>query len=155
VPTSRHVRRRRPVATLCATALLLAFAATAAATAPVKGGAYKGALIGVRSYIKVSFKVSKSGKTVTGLRTTDLPFYCSGGGRAVPITFKKATISKSGTFTSTGKDIVSVGPLKGHVAATLTITGRFLPRRRESGTIKTVFVTAHACDGSSSYSTKA
>jgi hypothetical protein len=86
ITASRYAGCRYALAALGAAFALLALAAAATATAPVKGGSYKGTLNGTRSYIKVTFKVSTNGKTVTGLKTTDLPFYCSGGGPAVPIT---------------------------------------------------------------------
>ncbi len=59
-----------------------------------------------------------------GLHTTNLPFYCSGGPPA-PITFKPAADPQRGTFTTTGVQIISSGPLKGHKGAALTATGRF------------------------------
>jgi hypothetical protein len=123
----------------------------------VKGGSYSGTLAAPRTSITVAFKVSKDGKKITRLRTNDLPFYCSGGGPPVPIKFKNATISKAGTFNSTGVQIISSGPNKGKKGATLTLTGRFLRGRQESGKITTTFPASvgGSCNGSSKYSTKA
>jgi hypothetical protein len=123
----------------------------------VKGGSYTGTLAAPRTSITVSFKVSKNGKQVTGLKTNNLPFYCSGGGRPVPIAFKNATISKAATFTSTGVQIISSGPKKGQKGATLRITGRFLASRKESGKVTTTFPKSlgTSCNGTSQYSTKA
>jgi hypothetical protein len=123
----------------------------------VKGGSYIGTLAAPRTSITVSFRVSKNGKQVTGLKTNNLPFYCSGGGRPVPIAFKTATISKAATFTSTGVQIISSGPKQGQKGATLTITGRFLAGRKESGKVTTTFPKSlgSTCNGTSRYSTKA
>jgi hypothetical protein len=123
----------------------------------VKGGSYVGTLAAPRASITVSFKVSKNGKQVTGLKTNNLPFYCSGGGPPVPITLKRATISKAAAFTSTGVQIISSGPKKGQKGATLTITGRFLAGRKESGKVTTKFPKSFGstCNGTSRYSTKA
>ena len=123
----------------------------------VKGGSYAGTLAAPRTYITVTFKVSKDGRSVTSLKTNNLPFYCQGGGPPVPITFKNAPISTAGTFESTGVQIISAGPKKGQKGATLTITGRFLAGRAESGKITTKFPASSgtSCNGSSTYSTKA
>ena len=143
------------MATLVVLVAGVAFA-TKSESPVVKGGSYTGTLAAPRTSITVSFKVSRNGKRVTGLKTNNLPFYCSGGGPPVPITFQDATIGKAGTFTSTGVQIISVGPKKGQRGATLRITGRFLAGHRESGRITTKFPAGSAtCDGSSSYSTKA
>ena len=122
----------------------------------VKGGSYAGTLAPPRTSITVTFKLSKDGKSVTSLKTNNLPFYCQGGGPPVPIKFKNAPISKAGTFKSTGVQIISVGP-KGQKGATLKITGRFLAGRAESGKITTKFPASSgtSCNGSSTYSTKA
>jgi len=123
----------------------------------VKGGSYSGTLAAPRTSITVSFKVSKNGRQVTGLKTNNLPFYCSGGGRPVPIAFKNATIGGGATFTSTGVQIISSGPKRGQKGATLTISGRFLAGRKESGKVTTTFPKSlgSTCNGTSQYSTKA
>jgi hypothetical protein len=152
---------RRISAAVVVVALVLCAVGVAFAAKPkspvVKGGLYTGTLAAPRTSITVSFKVSKNGKQVTGLKTNNLPFYCSGGGPPVPITFKSATISKAATFSSTGVQIISSGPKKGQKGATLTITGRFLAGRRESGVVTTTFSKSlgTSCNGTSQYSTKA
>jgi len=154
------VKRISPAVVVMA-ALVLCAVGVAFAAKPkspvVKGGSYTGTLAAPRTSITVSFKVSKNGKQVTGLKTNNLPFYCSGGGRPVPITFREAAISKAATFTSTGVQIISSGPKKGQKGATLTITGRFLAGRRESGKLTTTFPKSvgSTCNGASQYSTKA
>jgi hypothetical protein len=128
-------------------------AGVALAAKPVKGGSYSGMLSDRQ--ITVSFKVSASGKSVTKLRITDLPFYCEGGGRITPIKFKNTAVSKQGTFTSTGRFVISEGPNKGQVGANLKITGKFKRGRKESGTLKTTYPKSPECTGKSTYSTSA
>jgi hypothetical protein len=151
--------KRRSTA-IAATAALVALLAVGSAVAAkqkshvVKGGSYAGTLVAPRTGITVTFKVSKNGKRVTALKTNNLPFYCTGGGPPVPIKLKNATISKRGTFASTGTQIISSGPKKGQKGAVLKLTGHFLAGRREAGRITTTFP-ASSCNGSSRYSTKA
>lgn len=121
----------------------------------VKGGSYTGTLAAPRTSYTVSFKVSSNGKRVTELKTNNLPAYCPSGGPAVPIKFKNATVSQSGTFTSTGVQIIAVGPKKGQKGATLKITGRFTSGGKESGKLTSTFPDSSSCNGSSSYSTTA
>jgi hypothetical protein len=144
------------VAALASGAVGAAFAAKPKSPV-VKGGSYSGTLAAPRTSFTVSFKVSKNGKQVTALKTNNIPFYCSGGGPAVPIAFKDAAIAKAATFTSTGVQIISSGPKKGQKGATLTITGRFLAGGKESGKITTTFPKSigSSCSGASRYSTKA
>lgn len=152
-------KRISPAVVVMALVLCAVGVAFAAKPKPpvVKGGSYTGTLAAPRTSITVSFKVSKNGKQVTGLMTNNLPFYCPGGGRPVPITFKNATVSKAATFTSTGVQIISSGPKKGQKGATLTITGHFLAGRKESGKVTTTFPKGlgTSCNGTSQYSTKA
>jgi hypothetical protein len=144
--------------------MVLAMATAAPASArksgksPVlKGGVYAGTLAAPRTAFVISFEVSKNGKQVRVLKLNNLPFYCPGGGKPVPIAFKNATISKAFTFTSTGVQTIKVGPKKGQTGATLKITGKFTTGRAEAGRITTTFPAAvgTSCNGTSSYSTKA
>jgi hypothetical protein len=134
-------------------ALLVASAALAAG--PVKGGSYAGSLIPSRDGVTVSFKVSADGKKVIGLSTSNVPLYCSGGGKPIPVHFKSAVISSKGTFSSTGKYLILEGPKKGQVGANLKISGKFLKARKERGTLTTSYVGFSNCSGISTYSTKA
>lgn len=146
----------RPRATRTGAALavaLLALASTAAAAGgPVKGATYSGSLAAPRSAITVTFKVSANGKKVTHLRISNLPLYCSSGGPAIPIKFKKAKI-KAGSFKSTGRYVLTAGPNKGKVGDKLSITGTFGSAGTESGTVKNTVVGAPQCSGHSAYST--
>lgn len=163
MPATSHKRvvlAKRVLSAVLVTALLATSATGAALAAKskspvVKGGSYTGTLAAPRTSYTVSFKVSANGRQVTGLKTNNLPAYCSSGGPAVPIKFKNATVSKSGTFTSTGVQIISVGPKKGQKGATLKITGRFTSGGTESGTLTSIFPASSSCNGSSGYSTKA
>jgi hypothetical protein len=143
---------------LSATSVLLAalvVVSAALATNQVRSGSYKGGLVPAKEEIVVSFKVSSSGKQVTALSVSNTPLYCSGGGKPTPVHFKNASISGKGTFSSTGKYVISEGPNKGKVGAKLQITGKFLKGRKEQGTLRTTYVGFPECGGRSSYSTKA
>ena len=143
---------------LLATSLVLAallVADVALAASSVKGGSYAGNLIPARDGVTVSFKVSANGNKVTGLSTSNVPLYCSGGGKPIPVHFKNATISNKGTFSSTGKYLVLEGPKKGQVGANLKISGKFLKGGKERGTLRTSYVGFPGCSGISAYSTKA
>jgi hypothetical protein len=150
-----QVRGRRAHRTpLAAVAVgVLACASTALAAAPVKGGSYSGQLAAPRSAYLVSFKVSANGKQVTGLKISNTPFYCQGGGPPIPVHFANATISKAGTFTSTGKYVIVEGPLKGQVGTKLEITGKFAKGGAEQGTVTSTFLKTAKCSGKSSYTT--
>jgi hypothetical protein len=125
-----------------------------AATNQIKGVSYSGRLAGSRASYLVSFKVSASGKQVTALKISNTPFYCSGGGRPVPVSFASAPISKAGTFTSTGKYVIVEGPLKGQVGTKLEITGKFAKHGGEQGAVTSTYPKTPACNGKSSYTTK-
>ncbi len=140
---------------VCALVSALVLVSAALAAPLVKGGSYRGGLIPARDGVVVSFKVSASGKKVTGLSTSNIPLYCSGGGPPIPIYFKSASISGKGTFSSTGIYHVLEGPKKGQVGAKLKITGKFLKGGKEQGTLATNYVGFASCSGKSSYSTKA
>jgi hypothetical protein len=133
---------------------LLGLTGAALAANPVKGATYSGALAPPRSSYKVSFEVSGNGGQVSGLTISNLPFYCPGGGGTIPVKFADAPISKSGTFTSTGKYVTLEGPLKGQLATTLKISGTFGPGGSEEGTVTSTWVKLHSCSGQSSYTTK-
>lgn len=128
------------------------FAAGALAAHPVKGASYNGPLLPATKQVTVSFTVSANGHEVTRLRISNLPLYCSGGGRAVPERFHNAKLTKAGTFKSAAKQIITVGPHKGQVGARLSITGRFTTTG-ERGTLTTTFSKAPSCGGKSAYTT--
>jgi hypothetical protein len=120
----------------------------------VKGGSYSGTLASPKTSYVVSFRVSGNGKQVTGLTVNNTPFYCEGGGRAIPVRFQNASISKSGSFTSAGKFVIKEGPLKGQVGTKLKITGKFGPGGTEHGTLTSTWPKAPQCTGKSSYTSK-
>ena len=140
------------LAAIAAGALCCSGAALAASA--LKGATYSGQLASPRTSYLVSFKVSASGKQVTGLTISNTPFYCSGGGRPVPVRFASAPISKAGTFTSTGKYVIVEGPLKGQLGTKLKITGKFGKGGGEQGTVTSTYPKTPSCDGRSSYTTK-
>lgn len=152
------MRRRYSGGVAAAVGVLLALvlvASAALAAGQVKGGSYKGSLAAPKQGIGVSFKVSGNGKRVSSLQISTIPIYCSGGGPATPIHFKNAAISSKGTFTSSARYVIKIGPFKGQVGETFKISGKFLKGRRERGTLTTTYPKDRACGGSSSYTTKA
>ncbi len=132
---------------------VLACAGVVLAANKVKSGSYSGALAAPRTAYVVSFEVSGNGRKVTGLTISSTPFYCQGGGRPTPVKFANATISGSGTFTSTGRYVISEGPLKGQVGTRLKITGEFGKGGKERGTVTSTYPKSPKCNGKSSYST--
>jgi hypothetical protein len=152
VRTARLRRRNGVVVAVALGALGCTGAALAADR--VASGSYSGSLIPASRDIVVSFKVSAGGKRVTGLTTNNMPLYCEGGGPAVPIHFASAAISKQGTFTSTGKYVIAIGPLKGQLGTKLKLTGKFGKDGSEQGTLTTTYIKTPKCSGKSSYSTK-
>ena len=127
----------------------LASAAGIAAAATFKSGTYKGTLAPPRNAITVKLKLT--GKKVSGLTISDIPLFCQGGGPAIVVHFSKATISTTGRFTSTGKYVIAVGPLKGQVGFRETIKGKFAAKGKLAGTLKSVSTHAAACGGTTTF----
>jgi hypothetical protein len=133
-----------------ALAAILAIAGIAHAVAPVKGAKYSGH-VNVSASLTVSFKVSRSGTKVTSLKVTpSLPNRCGFGGPPPTETSKPARI-KHAKFTAKITEKASSGT----VIATAKVTGKFLAKGREKGTVKTTLPNAESCNGSFAYSTKA
>lgn len=138
--------------TLLSVLALLAVAGVAAAAKPVKGGKYSGTLT-IASGETVSFKVSKNGKKVSGLKVAPFePNTCGAGGPPPGQSSKAAKISK-GKFHVT----VTYKTGTGFVFATAKVTGTFLKGRRERGTVRTRFTdrSGKSCEASFKYTTKA
>jgi hypothetical protein len=131
--------------------------AVATAAAPVRGATYHGSLLGSRSAIKVSFRVSAGGTQVSAITVTTLPLYCKGqpppGAR---IRFQNAKVDSRGTFTAAGSDRISAGPLKGSEIARLSLTGTFGANGTAAGVITTTFQGSGGarCSGHSPYRAK-
>jgi hypothetical protein len=149
-----HGRREGALFGMVVAVGVLGVTGVALAANPVKGATYSGALAPPRSSYKVSFEVSGTGGQITRLIISNLPLYCSGGGEAIPVKFADAPISKSGTFTSTGKYVTLEGPLKGQLATKLKINGTFGKGGSEQGTVTSTWVKVHGCSGQSTYTTK-
>jgi hypothetical protein len=133
-----------------AVAAVVALAGIAYAAAPVKGARYSGSVNGTAT-LKVTFKVSRSGKKVTSLDVRpSLPNSCGYGGPEPTHASKPAKV-KHGKFT--GK--ITEKASNGKVIATATVTGKFLTGGKEKGTINSVLPSATSCDGNFTYSTKA
>jgi hypothetical protein len=150
------VRRNQGMAVSVAALALALSAAVALAAGPVRGATYRGSLTGARSSIQISFRVSPGGEQVQAIKLSALPIFCTGG--APPnstLKFGSAVVTRAGTFSTTGRDLLGVGPLKGTVAAKLTLTGTFAGGGRESGTVTTVFGgSGKRCGGRARYRTR-
>jgi hypothetical protein len=145
------------IAAAGALAGLALFTAATFAGGLARTGVYRGALSGSHASITISFHVSAGGGNVADLHISSLPMYCPGSGPpgTPSIVFAKASISATGRFTSTGKDLITTGRLKGAVAATLKVSGSFSSDGSEHGTVTTEFGgAASACSGHSAYATR-
>jgi len=110
-----------------------------------------------RGAIAISFRLSANGGRVEDVRLAALPIYCAGNGPpgTPTIVFKSAVVSAGGRFASPGEDMLGSGPLKGSVAARLTVTGTFASGGRVHGTLTTTFGgAARECGGHSPYSAR-
>lgn len=136
----------------------LVLLATAAAGANAhKGGVYHGSLSGTQSKISIDVHVSPAGTGVVAITLSALPIYCPGNGPpgTPSIVFAKAKISAAGKFSTTGKDMIGSGPLKGSVAATLAVNGTFTATGMLHGTLSTSYGGgAKRCGGRSSYNAR-
>jgi hypothetical protein len=131
-------------------ASIVALAGIADAAAPVKGARYSGH-VKVTANLTVTFKVARSGKKVTSLDVRpSLPNSCGYGGPE-PTHRSRAAKIKHGKF----KAKITEKAANGTVIGTATVTGKFLRRGKERGTIKSVLPNATSCNGTFSYSTKA
>jgi hypothetical protein len=140
-----------------ALAALALLTASTLAAGLAKDGVYRGALSGSRASITISFHVSAAGGNVADLQISKLPMYCPGSGPpgTPSIVFATAPVSTTGRFTSTGRDVITTGRLKGAVAATLKVSGTFASDGSEHGTVTTEFGgAAAACSGHSTYATR-
>jgi hypothetical protein len=147
------VIRRVPVVAL-AVAAGLAMAATALAVSsaqPEKGKTYSGTI--KRYGTPISFKVSKTGKSVGHFKIQAAPFiFCQGGGAVVKA--RSAAVSSTGTF----KAKLPIKDLNGHSDGHMTVAGRFAQGGKETGQVRVAMkavAPGSTCNGSSSYATKA
>ena len=136
-----------PIAVLA----LAAVTATAVALAanPIKGAKYTGHLAGTAT-VKVSFKVDKHGKEVTGFKAA--PFFpnACGAGGPPPKYVSNAARIKHGKFTT----IVFTIPRPGSKLKAGKVTGTFLKEGRETGTLTPLGV-PRSCTKAFKYSTTA
>jgi hypothetical protein len=133
-----------------ALAVTLATAGIVSAASPVKGSKYFGTVTGT-AFLKVTFKVSKSGTKVTALKVTpSLPNSCGYGGPLPKASTKSAKI-KHGRFTAK----ITEKNSSGIVIDTAKVRGKFLAGGKEKGTIKTDVPKGESCSGSFAYTTTA
>jgi hypothetical protein len=132
------------------TALLVLIITATCAAAVVKGAKYAGNF--TDSPAAITFKVSKDGKTVSGLRLSAAPNRCAMGGTTPRQSSRRASISK-GSFTAT----VRFKSSDGTVFATAKVKGRFVGRRGARGTVTTKFTDAESqsCSGTLAFTAKA
>jgi hypothetical protein len=150
-PSSRDSKSGKLIAsTALALAAILTLAGIALAAGPVRGAKYSGR-VSVTASLTVSFKVSRSGKRITSLKVSpSLPNTCGYGGPLPTVTAKPAKITH-GKFTAKITEKAS----SGKVIATAKVTGKFLAKGKEKGTIKTSLPNAQSCNGTFAYATKA
>lgn len=136
----------------------LVLAASAPAAAPQRGATYGGTVSMPHGAITISLRVSADGGKVEDVQLAALPIYCAGNGPpgTPTIVFKSARVSAAGKFSSAGTDMLGSGPLKGSVAARLSVTGTFTSGGRLHGTLTTTFSgAAKQCGGHSPYTARA
>jgi hypothetical protein len=134
---------------LAVSAAILSTAGIALAAGPVKGAKYSGRVSATAS-LKVSFKVSRSGKKITALKVSpSLPSSCGFGGPPPTQTSKPAKI-EHGKFTAKITEKAS----NGNLIETAKVTGKFLTKGKEKGNIEADLPNAKSCSGTFSYSTR-
>jgi hypothetical protein len=131
---------------------LIAVVAVGTATAAVqKGAKYSGFVTPSASGITISWKVSSSGRKVTGIKLSDVPLFCEGGGEPIVAKFKSAKVEKS-AFTSTASADFTSGPNQGQPQYRLKLKGRFTRTKNATGTIVVDWFGADkSCDGKSTF----
>jgi hypothetical protein len=152
--------RRQGLGAIAATALLVAGGSPAAPAAqPTHGATYSGTIKRVvhsnghtyRSTFTISFRVSASGKQVSGFTfAQNYPVYCQGGGFGSPQP-KQGRVSTKGTFEV--KLPLYFAP-RHQNQGSLVITGKFGQHGTESGKVTTDFKNATSCNGEAGYNTR-
>jgi len=140
---------RRAALPALAVVATLSAAAVASAAAPVKGAHYAGHVHHAGVPIKMSFKVSSSGRKVKAftIDVPNLPNKCGYGGPDA-IHPRSARIRHGRFHLELTEKTVG-----GLVVATAKVTGRFRPSGREKGTITTTTQNP-SCDGTFRYSAR-
>lgn len=145
--------RVRPVALAVVLASLITVGSAVAALAakPTKGKTYSGKI--ERYGTPISFRVSRTGKSVSNFKVKYAPFiFCQGGG--VTMKSRSARVSGNGTFTDALPLYTVGGTPDGH----MTVTGTFAKGGKEAGKVTVelkVVLPGSSCNRSSPYSTKA
>jgi hypothetical protein len=141
----RRVTRARTLPAVgLALAGILATAGIALAGTPMKGTRYSGDVQNTPS-LTVSFRVSKTGEKIKGLRIKPtIPNACGYGGPLPSESSKPAPIT-NGRFVAT---------VKLRTGAEAKVHGKFVRHHRERGTIESINPASPSCDGTFRYSTK-
>jgi hypothetical protein len=143
---------RGPLIAGCLVGAVLALVAIGSALGAVsKGAKYSGFVTPTADAITISWKVSSSGKKVSGIKLSAVPLFCSGGGERVPATFKSASI-KSSKFSTTAAADFKSGPNEGKPQYRLKLKARFTSTKNATGTISVDWLGADkSCDGESTF----
>lgn len=135
----------------------LSICAAALAAHPAKGKTYTGTIDQafngkIVNRFPISFSVSQNGGTVKKFTLpSNIPIYCEGGGFG-GVSGGSASVTKAGTFKV--KLPIVFAPTHERQGFAI-ITGKFGPKKAESGSITTEFTKAKSCNGTSKYSTSA
>lgn len=145
------IGRGRVVAVAAVFTLAITGSALAAVAAkPDKGKNYGGTI--KRYGTPISFRVSKTGKSVGSFRIESAPFiFCQGGG--VTMKSRSARVSSDGTFTAKLPLFTVAGTSDGY----MTVTGTFAKAGKEAGKVIVAMeavLPGSSCNGSAPYSTK-
>lgn len=137
------------------TGLVTAAAAAAALGAsPIKGATYNGSWGNAPAGGSVHFKVSASGKKVSGFKLGSVPLHCQG---VIPLANSaSAAVSKTGKFTAT-LALYFPPTQPGRHVGTVVVSGTFLKNRKESGKLAAKYTAngfSKSCDETVGYSTK-
>jgi hypothetical protein len=145
-------RRRIASATAVVAAAVMIPLLPAVATAPVADGVYKGRIADApQGQDKVTFTVTRHGRSVTGMRVGPwaLSVECGSGGDP-PIQSSKPAPIRDEKFTAS----VVYRADDGSVIARTTVTGTFLSRGREKGVVTTVMESGNCPAHSLAYTTR-
>jgi hypothetical protein len=143
---------RRPLIAGCLAGAVVALVAIGSALGAVsKGAKYSGFVTPTADNITISWKVSSSGKKVSGIKLSAVPQFCAGSGERVSATFKSASV-KSSRFSSTATTKFKSGPDKGEPQYRLKLKARFTSTKNATGTITVDWLGSDkSCDGQSSF----
>lgn len=144
--------RKAALPAAIAVVALLTFTGLAAATAPVRGGHYKGHLSASdQTNVRVTFTVYADGKSVRDMHVGPFPPDTCGGGGPVPHQTSSTVPIRNGTFTAH----ITYHGVTGSVIYRMTVTGQFLAHGKERGVVEGRPTDDPKCGGNFKYATTA